>query len=189
MRGRELGRAAVAGAVLLATVAGCDTTVQEQLGLGKRAPDEFQVVRRAPLVIPPDYALRPPGEGERGGSDAVARAQPDPAAEARDLLTGGGAGSGTPATLSEGERALVAASPVATEPGIRDRIVAEAGELERIDRRLFLFIFDFQRQQFQPRDQVIDPAAEAARLRAGGTGGPGTVVTVRTGSTPLPVAP
>ncbi len=186
MRGRELGRAALAGAVLLATVAGCDTTVQEQLGLGKRAPDEFQVVRRAPLVIPPDYALRPPGEGERGG-DAVARAQPDPSAEARDLLTGGG--TEAPATLSEGERALVAASPVATEPGIRDRIVAEAGELERIDRRLFLFIFDFQRRQFEPRDQVIDPAAEAARLRAGGTGGPGTVVTVRTGSTPLPAAP
>jgi hypothetical protein len=188
MRGRELGRAALAGAVLLATVAGCDTTVQEQLGLGKRAPDEFQVVRRAPLVIPPDYALRPPGEG--GGGGAVARAQPDPSAEAREILTGGGAGPAeTAAPLSEGERALVAASPVAAEPGIRDRIVAEAGELERIDRRLFLYIFDFQRRQFEPRDQVVDPAAEAARLRAGGTGGPGTVVTVRTGSTPLPAAP
>lgn len=184
MRGRELGRSALVGAVLVTAVAGCDTTVQEQLGLGKRAPDEFQVVRRAPLVVPPDYALRPPGEA--GAS--VAAAQPDPAAEARDLLTGsgeGGGGAAVPGSLSEGERALVAASPVAAEPGIRDRVVADAGELTRIDRRLFLFIFDFQKGQFEQSDQVLDPAAEAARLRAGG-GGPGSVVTVRTGSVPLP---
>ena len=44
----------------LAALAGCSGTVQEKLGLGKRAPDEFQVVRRAPLILPPDYSLRPP---------------------------------------------------------------------------------------------------------------------------------
>ena len=30
-------------------------TVQEALGMGKRAPDEFAVVSRAPLILPPDY--------------------------------------------------------------------------------------------------------------------------------------
>lgn len=31
--------------------------------MGKRAPDEFAVVKRAPLIVPPDYDLRPPDPG------------------------------------------------------------------------------------------------------------------------------
>ncbi len=174
MRGRELGRAAVIGMVLLG-VAGCDTTVQDSLGLGRRSPDEFQVVRRAPLVIPPDATLRPPQPG------SVSTAQPDPSREARSILTG----DQTPSVagpLSPGEEALLAASPVAAEPGIRDRIVAENGELAQLDRRTFLFILDFQKRQYEPQDEVLNPSAEAARLRSG----TGSVVTMRTGSTPLP---
>ncbi len=33
-------------------------------GTNKLAPDEFRVVTKAPLVVPPDYALRPPAPGE-----------------------------------------------------------------------------------------------------------------------------
>jgi hypothetical protein len=33
-------------------------------GSNKLAPDEFRVVTKAPLVVPPDYALRPPAPGE-----------------------------------------------------------------------------------------------------------------------------
>jgi hypothetical protein len=33
------------------------------LGLEKVVPDEFAVVSRAPLAVPPDYALRPPRPG------------------------------------------------------------------------------------------------------------------------------
>jgi hypothetical protein len=46
-------------------LAGCARgSFQEALGMGKRAPDEFAVVQRAPLVIPPDFNLRPPNPGE-----------------------------------------------------------------------------------------------------------------------------
>lgn len=31
--------------------------------MSKRSPDEFAVVRRAPLIVPPDYDLRPPDPG------------------------------------------------------------------------------------------------------------------------------
>ncbi|MEO1706834.1 MAG: DUF3035 domain-containing protein, partial [Pseudomonadota bacterium] len=31
---------------------------------GKNAPDEFAITTKAPLVVPPDYALRPPKPGE-----------------------------------------------------------------------------------------------------------------------------
>src|SRR5918996_1484885 len=43
---------------------GCSKgTVQDALGMSKRAPDEFAVVKRAPLIVPPDYDLRPPEPG------------------------------------------------------------------------------------------------------------------------------
>jgi hypothetical protein len=54
---------ALVGMSLLA-LAGCARgTVQEALGMGKRSPDEFSVVQRAPLIIPPDFNLRPPEPG------------------------------------------------------------------------------------------------------------------------------
>ena len=42
---------------------------------GSRAPDEFAVVRNAPLIIPPDYTLTPPVAGTAAVSPADAQAQ------------------------------------------------------------------------------------------------------------------
>jgi hypothetical protein len=36
----------------------------DAIGFNPNAPDEFKVVSKAPLVVPPDYALRPPSPGE-----------------------------------------------------------------------------------------------------------------------------
>ncbi len=47
------------GAVL--SLGGC-SAIGNALGFSKRPPDEFEVVSKSPLVIPPDYNLRPPGE-------------------------------------------------------------------------------------------------------------------------------
>lgn len=53
------------GLALLAglSLSGCNST-KNALGLNKVVPDEFRVVTKAPLVVPPDYALRPPAPGE-----------------------------------------------------------------------------------------------------------------------------
>jgi hypothetical protein len=54
-------------AVVLAIAAqgaACTSGVQRALGMEKNQPDEFAVVRRAPLVRPPEYNLRPPRPGE-----------------------------------------------------------------------------------------------------------------------------
>lgn len=37
----------------------------ETLGYGKKRPDEFNVLTNPPLVLPPDFNLRPPGKGNR----------------------------------------------------------------------------------------------------------------------------
>ena len=41
----------------LLLLAGCGEEMRKQFGLGKNAPDEFQVVRRAPLSLPPDFEI------------------------------------------------------------------------------------------------------------------------------------
>lgn len=55
----------ILGAALIAAVglAGCQSA-KKALGMSKVTPDEFRVVTKAPLVVPPDYALRPPAPGE-----------------------------------------------------------------------------------------------------------------------------
>jgi len=48
----------------LLPIGGCaQGSVQEVLGMSKRSPDEFAVVKRAPLIVPPDFELRPPEPG------------------------------------------------------------------------------------------------------------------------------
>ena len=56
-----------AAAVIVAGMglAGC-SSASKALGIGATTPDEFRTVARAPLVVPPDYSLRPPAPDRRG---------------------------------------------------------------------------------------------------------------------------
>jgi hypothetical protein len=170
--GRQLAALTLAALAL----GGCGGTVQERLGMGKRAPDEFQVVRRAPLVIPPNYDLRPPEPG-------AAPVQQDPAAQAQGLLTGQATSAVAAGPQSAGEVALVQRSPVQARPGIRETLLAENLDLVNLDQGRFLFILNFQQRARMPQEPVIDPVAETRRLAA--AEGTGAVVTMRTGSQPL----
>lgn len=53
-------------AILL--VSGCGT-IKNITGKGKNPPDEFAVVQRPSLVVPPDFALAPPTPGEPSPQD------------------------------------------------------------------------------------------------------------------------
>lgn len=50
----------VALALVAVMVLGGCSRLSDSLGISKKAPDEFSVVTKAPLVIPPEYNLRPP---------------------------------------------------------------------------------------------------------------------------------
>lgn len=45
--------------MLTSSIAACGVN-SNQLGFSKSVPDEFNVVRRAPLIIPPEFHLLPP---------------------------------------------------------------------------------------------------------------------------------
>src|SRR5882757_8914201 len=58
---------------------GCQS-LRDAAGLQKKSPDEFAVTTKAPLVIPPDFNLRPPMPG------AAPVNQTDPGVEAQQAL-------------------------------------------------------------------------------------------------------
>lgn len=66
---------------LLALAACGGQNARDMLGLGKRTPDEFRVVSRPPLSVPPDFTLRPP-QKQSGTGNSQADSQ------ARALVTG-----------------------------------------------------------------------------------------------------
>lgn len=94
--------AAALGALLLS---GCGST-----GLFNRdRPDEFAVQRQSPLVVPPDFALKPPQQGVPRPSDETLQGQ------TLDALFGG------PAARSDVESNALSMAGSA-EPAIRSTV-------------------------------------------------------------------
>ena len=177
-RGRTLGKwlGFLAVGIAIAAMTACGGTVQERLGLSRRSPDEFQVVRRQPLVVPPDYRLPVPGTASPAQQEDVA------SRDARTALFGGIPGVRR-AAPSDGEQALLASVPGSIAPNIRDIILTENTELTQLDESRFLFILDFQRRAMiegAGLDTPLDATAEAARLEAAGASA--RVITRRVGS-------
>jgi hypothetical protein len=118
---RVIVMTALIGAVGLA---GCQST-RKALGMTKVTPDEFRVVAKAPLVVPPDYALRPPAPGEPRPQEL----QPENAARAALL----GAREGE--MRSDGEKLLVTkAGADKADPLIRFVVDDENGDIAHKDK-------------------------------------------------------
>lgn len=94
--------------LLLSACGGSESTIQQALGYEQRGPDAMAVIKRPPLILPPDFNLRPPRAGgqettERSASDAArealvgtSSAASETNQNARDALTGA-----TPAAAAE----------------------------------------------------------------------------------------
>jgi hypothetical protein len=169
---RSLLTLPLAFALAMPAVAGCSST-KEMLGLTKRSPDEFQVVSRAPLSMPPDYSLRPPTPGaprpQEGtttqqaenivtnySSRATTTLQPD-------QIPSIGEGEQT-STESAGEAAfLQSASLTGIDPNIRKVVDAETAA-DQDASQTFLDDLIFWRKP-EPYGTVVDPVAEQKRLQ------------------------
>lgn len=152
---------AVPALLLLPLAAGgCDST-REALGLNKKSPDEFAVVTRAPLVLPPEFGLRPPQPG-------VPRPQEVQARDRAQAALGGGltqaAGGPTSSPRSAGEAALLQqARATNADPDIRRKVNDEFTQLAERDQS-FVNRLVFWQQPEQP-GLAVDPVKETQRLR------------------------
>ncbi len=158
----------IAGVLVMAGLGltACEST-KNALGLNKVVPDEFRVVTKAPLVVPPDYALRPPAPGEPRPQEL----QPESAA--RQALLGQRDAS----TRSQGEQLLVAqAGGDKADPLARYVVDDEFGDLAYKDEGFSNMVMFWHKKpapteantnaQIAQESTPIDPTAEKARLTA-----------------------
>jgi hypothetical protein len=146
-------------AAVAAGLGGC-SDIRSLAGVDKKAPDEFAVLRRAPLTVPPNFNLRPPRPGER------AVPQIDPSRQAQVAIFGresdqlplrsqGG---------SAGEEALLQTLRIErVDPDIRQKVDRESALLA-VDQRNFVERLMFWRTP-PPPGVAVDALEERRRLQ------------------------
>ncbi len=170
----------IAGAIALILALSACEGVKKQLGMTKQSPDEFKVVSRAPLTVPPDFTLRPPQPGmarpQEGTVTQQARKvvfrleQPkEPTLEERFEADG----------RSLGELSLLkAAGADKADPDIRLIVDRETQQINA-ESEDFIEALVFWREKAEP-GRVVDASEEARRLRENAALGK----SVTTGETP-----
>lgn len=171
---RRLATGLALVAVVAVGLGGC-TSLKRAMGLEKVSPDEFAIVTKAPLVIPPDYNLRPPQPG------AVRNQLEDPQVIAQNALFGPDATPVADGIVTAGEFALLDNTGAGeADPQIRTILTSEASSLTQKDRTFTDRLLFWQQGRSGYDRTVVDAAAESERIRTNeATGRP-----VTTGETP-----
>lgn len=144
---------------------GACSGVREQLGLNKSSPDEFKVVSRAPLSIPPEFNLRPPQPGQARPQEgtvqqqartAVFRATDNKGPSLDEVIPDDG--------RSVGERSLLRAAGVdRADKDIRRLVETESRQINE-ESESFINSLVFWRKA-QPPGSIVDADKEARRLQ------------------------
>ena len=152
--------------VMAVSLTACES-IRAAAGIDKQPPDEFAVVTKAPLIIPPDYTLRPP----KPGAAPLNQISPTEAAQAAlysdDPKAVAGAISGN---YSQGEKLLLAQTGAATaSDGIRQQIAADNSNTQSADESFTdQLLFGGTNTT---GDAPLNADAENARLQAAKNGG------------------
>jgi len=174
---RWIAAAAIAPMVL--GLSGCDT-FKEQVGLTKKSPDEFTVITKAPLVMPPDFSLRPPRPGAKGPRDiepkdqarmALLQGGRATAGQARqagkNTLAGAAANNSANKTIQKAAGAelliLQKAGAEGADSSIRQIVNRETSVLAEKDSNFTDRLIFWQPKQ--PFGSAVDASEEAKRLR------------------------
>lgn len=169
----------IRAAVLLTAVAGLlsGCGLGSFLGLDRASPDEFRVVSRAPLEVPPDYNLRPPQPGSPRPQELERDTRATSSMFGASASQGGLFDPRTSARQTQGEAALLSqAGAEQADPEIRSIVDREnpgvvVGDRSLIDRLLFW-------RDDQPAPQTVHQGAPPTIARTGSTQ-----------ATPAPTAP
>lgn len=142
------------GASLL--LQGC-SNAKDRMGLTRTAPDEFKVVTRAPLSMPPEYRLAPPQPG------APRPQELDAHSAARQSLFGESGVAAAAVEPVESEQLLLEqAGAFNTPANIRALVDQEALEAQESQRSVTKRLIGIGRDGTE--NDVINPNEEAARL-------------------------
>lgn len=135
-------------------LAACSETKQD-LGLGRNPPDEFAVLERPPLSMPPDYTLHPPRPG------APRPQSIDATQQASEAVFGDA--SARAGTASDGEKALLdAAGASKADPNIRETVDRETAQKVVASPHLVERLTNWNADK---PATTVDAAAEAERIK------------------------
>ncbi len=136
--------------------AGCSTGARV-LGIRKSAPNEFNIITKPPLIVPPEYNLRPPRTGELDIEEKYSTA------EARKALLG----EIDPAEPSQGEAVLIAnAGGGRADPAVR-AIIDGSNSIVRKNRGFADRVMFWRDGNAIGADgQPLDPDSEERRMKA-----------------------
>ncbi|NNE57654.1 MAG: DUF3035 domain-containing protein [Hellea sp.] len=150
-------------------MSGC-ASASKALGLKQSAPNEFNILTKAPLVVPPEYNLRPPRAGESSYENNYTQKA------AREALVG----EIDSAEPSQGEMYLMGK---AGAPRANPEIRVEIDGQNSVERKTTSFS-----EAILGANAPLDPEAEAKRLNAinAATGGGQVEITRKPGSAKLP---
>ena len=147
---------------LLGALCACEST-KEQFDFSKKAPDEFAVVRRAPLAMPPSVTLPKPQPG------APRPQEPSPTDMARASVLGEDPTAATAAsdnTISQGENVLLQKTGAAkASPAIRAQVDRETDAIVKEETPGIDTLRKWVGQDVEEPATVVDPVAEAERIK------------------------
>ena len=127
-------------------------TVMDNRDFKQRAPNEFLTVTKAPLIMPPDYELRPPKEGVKG----ISEKEPDDIARTYILKS-----ESSNSELSLGEQSILKKANVAyANPRIKEELLLEAGIVEKNES-----LADYLIRLKKENSEVLDTYGEVERLK------------------------
>ena len=158
----------------------CQST-SNALGLRKDAPNEFNILTNAPLVVPPEYNLRPPAPNEAGLYNNYSQRA------AREALIG----NVDPAEPTRGEQVFIAlAGGTRADQEIRIKLDGQNSverKTESFSDRI-LYFRDGARRDAQGNPVPLDSEGERTRLEGieRVTGGGEVSITRKPGRAKLP---
>lgn len=135
----------------------CSST-KESLGLNKQTPDEFMVVKNAPLSMPPDYSLRPPQPG-------APRPQERAAAQAAKVTVFGAetVDSAQPTATSAEAILLQQTGSANANPNIRNVVDYESQQIESENQTVANKLLGWGSDE--PGASVVNATEEVERLK------------------------
>lgn len=131
---------------------------KKELGLTRSAPDEFAVLKRAPLEMPPDYTLRPPQPGAPRPQEAA------PEKQAQTVIFGDQATTQQSAPDSAESALLQQAGTDVAQPGIRTIVDRETAAQTPHDKPVAEKLLGIGSSD-KPSATIVDAEAEAERLK------------------------
>lgn len=149
----------LAGVVL--SLAACEET-KKQFDLSKKAPDEFAVVTRAPLEMPPDFNIRAPQPGAQRPQEESTTNMAKAAVLGEDATKAVAQQNG----VSEGEAVLLQKTGAnKASDAIRATVDAEAPVIADEKTPGIDKLKSMVGAKVDPKADVVDPVAETNRLK------------------------